>query len=87
MTCSGIAGCGFPTGTPIPVHHRSAPRVSWAEVPYLDPAIGDHKIIWELNRHQYWLQLARAAWLTRDQRYARENRRPDSTTGSTTIHR
>jgi uncharacterized heparinase superfamily protein len=54
-----------------PVHHRRAPLVCWAEVPYLDPSIGDHKIIWELNRHQYWLQLGRAYWLTDDSRYAR----------------
>jgi len=68
----GYRGLRFSDWHSDPVHHRSAPRVSWAEVPYLDPAIGDHKIIWELNRHQYWLQLARAAWLTRDERYARE---------------
>ncbi len=54
-----------------PVHNRRAPQVFWADVPYLDPAIGDHKIIWELNRHQDWLQLGRALWLTRDARYAR----------------
>ena len=54
-----------------PVHHRRAPLVCWAEVPYLDRSIGDHKIIWELNRHQYWLQLGRAYWLTGDSRYAR----------------
>ena len=53
-----------------PVHQRHAPRMYWADVPYLDPAIGDHKIIWELNRHQHWLQLGRASWLTRDPRYA-----------------
>jgi hypothetical protein len=28
-----------------PVHHRRAPNVCWADVPYLDPTIGDHKII------------------------------------------
>ena len=38
-------------------------------MPYLDPAIGDHKIIWELNRHQHWLALGRALWLTGDARY------------------
>ncbi len=53
-----------------PVHRRRAPAVCWADVPYLDPAIGDHKIIWELNRHQHWLRLGRASWLTRDPRYA-----------------
>ena len=30
---------------------------------------GDHKIIWELNRHQHWLTLGRAYWLTGDRRY------------------
>src|SRR5262249_8334594 len=28
------------------------------------PSSGDHKIIWELNRHQHWLSLGRAFWLT-----------------------
>lgn len=54
-----------------PVHGRRAPVVFWADVPYLDPRIGDHKIIWELNRHQHWLQLGRALWLTNDPRYRR----------------
>ena len=53
-----------------PVHRRTAPMHFWADVPYLDPAVGDHKIIWELNRHQHWLQLGRAYWLTGDVRYA-----------------
>jgi hypothetical protein len=52
-----------------PVHGRQAPRVFYADVPFLSPKIGDHKIIWELNRHQHWLQLGRAAWLTGDGRY------------------
>src|SRR5687768_13162287 len=54
-----------------PVHDRRAPSVFYADVPYLDPAVGDHKIIWEINRHQHWLALGRAAWLTGDPRYAR----------------
>ena len=53
-----------------PVHGRRAPRVFYADVPFLSPEVGDHKIIWELNRHQHWLQLGRAAWLTGDPRYA-----------------
>ena len=53
-----------------PVHRRRPPRVFWADVPFLDPSVGDHKIIWELNRHQHWLTLGRALWLTRDRRYA-----------------
>jgi hypothetical protein len=54
-----------------PVHGRRVPRMFWADVPYLDPASGDHKIIWELNRHQHWLRLGRAFWLTGDSRYRR----------------
>jgi uncharacterized heparinase superfamily protein len=53
-----------------PVHDATPPRAFWADVPYLDPKYGDHKIIWELNRHQHWLALSRARWLTGDDRYA-----------------
>lgn len=52
-----------------PVHDRRPPQRFWSRVPYLDPACGDHKIIWELNRHQHWLALGRAHWLTGDGRY------------------
>ena len=68
----GYRGLRFSNWHSDPVHHREAPRICWADVPYLDPAMGDHKIIWELNRHQHWLQLGRALWLTNDERYARE---------------
>jgi hypothetical protein len=72
----GYRGLSFtPNGSAVdwhfdPVHNRRAPQRIWSKVPYLDPAIGDHKVIWELNRHQHWLQLGRALWLTGDQRYA-----------------
>jgi len=52
-----------------PVHGCHAPQGFWSDVPYLDPKCGDHKIIWELNRHQHWLALGRAFWLTGDVRY------------------
>jgi Heparinase II/III-like protein/Heparinase II/III N-terminus len=52
-----------------PVHGRRAPRVFWSRVPYLDPSSGDHKIVWELNRHQHWMALGRAYWLSGDPRY------------------
>ena len=52
-----------------PVYGRRAPRRFWADVPFLDPECGDHKIIWELNRHQHWLALGRGYWLTGDRRY------------------
>src|SRR5688572_1297662 len=46
------------------------PERFWASVPYLDPQHGDHKVIWEFNRHQHWLTLGRAYWLTGNPRYA-----------------
>ncbi len=52
-----------------PVSGRRAPGGFWADVPFLSPASGDHKVIWELNRHQHWLALGRAWWLTGDHRY------------------
>jgi uncharacterized heparinase superfamily protein len=52
-----------------PVHDRHAPGGFWSTVPYLDPSCGDHKVIWELNRHQHWMALGRAYWLTGDDRY------------------
>ena len=68
---------GLRPGTPPdwhtdPVHLRRAPDKYWAAVPYLDPMCGDHKIVWELNRHQHWLSLARAAALTNNARYRTE---------------
>jgi hypothetical protein len=55
-----------------PIHDRRAPSAEfWKRVRYLDPAFGDHKIIWELNRHQHWLALGRAAWLSGDRQYCR----------------
>jgi len=52
-----------------PVSGRRPPAVFWADVPYLDAACGDHKVIWELNRHQHWIALGRAYWLTGQEKY------------------
>jgi Heparinase II/III-like protein/Heparinase II/III N-terminus len=52
-----------------PVHDRRAPQVFWSRVPFLEASCGDHKIVWELNRHQYWLALGRAYWLSDDRKY------------------
>ncbi len=51
-----------------PAHDVRAPGGYWDEVPFLERACGDHKIIWELNRHQYWMVLGRAYWLTGNDR-------------------
>ena len=52
-----------------PVADARAPSAFWADVPYLEPACGDHKVIWELNRHQHWIGLGRAYWLTGEEEY------------------
>lgn len=56
-----------------PLAAKRAPMLHWSRIDYLDPAlVGDHKLIWEINRHQYFVTLGRAYWLTGDERYARE---------------
>jgi hypothetical protein len=64
------AAPGVPDWHLDPLASRRAPARFWSTVPFLDPAeCGDHKVIWELNRHQYLLALGRAFWLTGDARY------------------
>lgn len=54
-----------------PVADIRAPRDHWSRVPYLDPAVaGDHKRVWEVNRHQWLVSLGQAWVLTREARYA-----------------
>jgi len=55
------------------IHGKRAPRKLFYRMPYLDFAqVGDSKIIWELNRHQHFVTLAKAYRLTGDPRYADE---------------
>src|SRR5579864_7869378 len=47
------------------VHKKRGPRKPWFKVKYLDfEEVGDSKITWELNRHQHFVTLAKAYWLT-----------------------
>jgi len=56
-----------------PVHGKRVPLDPWFKIPFLDfAAVGDHKVIWELNRHQHLATLAKARLLTGDERYVRE---------------
>jgi Heparinase II/III-like protein/Heparinase II/III N-terminus len=63
-------------GTPIdwhlePIAGKRAPLVHWSRLNYLDAdRFGDKKIVWELNRHQYFVALGQAYWLTGDEKYA-----------------
>jgi len=53
-----------------PVWGRRAPLVHWGQIDPLDSAqVGDSKIVWELNRHQWMVSLGQAWALTGDERY------------------
>ena len=54
-----------------PLSGKRTPLRHWSQVNYLDASVaGDKKVTWELSRHQYFLTLGRAYWLTGDERYA-----------------
>jgi hypothetical protein len=57
------------------VHGKRAPLHPWCKIPFLDFAVvGDHKVTWELNRHQHLVTLAKAHLLSgnQDAKYVRE---------------
>jgi hypothetical protein len=55
------------------VHQKRAPMTAFYRIRYLDyNECGDSKIIWELNRHQHLVALAKACRLTNDPRYVGE---------------
>ncbi|HEX4936318.1 MAG TPA: alginate lyase family protein [Gemmatimonadaceae bacterium] len=70
---------GYPVqlhGVP-PQWHRelargvTAPDAHWSTIDYLDPRVaGDHKLLWEVNRHQWMVTLGQAWQLTGDARFA-----------------
>lgn len=54
-----------------PVAGKRAPEAHWSRIPFLDAEIiGDHKVIWELSRHQYFATLGKAYWYTGDEGWA-----------------
>lgn len=54
-----------------PVARKKVPLKHWKQFDELaTDDTGDKKIIWELNRHQYFFTLGQAYWLTGDERYA-----------------
>lgn len=70
-----LLGCEIETGPEIDwrrdyVHGRSSPLRYFRFIPYLNfQAVGDHKFVWELNRHQHLVLLAQAALVTGDDTY------------------
>lgn len=56
-----------------PVHGKRAPLIPCFKIPFLEfAAVGDHKVTWELNRHQHLVTLAKAWLLTREDKYVGE---------------
>ncbi|HTC23945.1 MAG TPA: heparinase II/III family protein, partial [Gemmatimonadales bacterium] len=54
-----------------PVAWRRTPLLHWTRLDPLDAAtVGDSKVVWELNRHQWLVRLGQAYRLTGDERYA-----------------
>ena len=54
-----------------PVSSRRAPRRHWTTLNPLDAGlVGDSKIVWELNRHQWLVQIAQAYAMSGDEQYA-----------------
>jgi len=55
------------------VHGKRAPLTAWYRIPFLDfSAVGDHKVTWELNRHQHLPVLAKAWLLSGQTKYLDE---------------
>ncbi|MGH9718731.1 MAG: heparinase II/III family protein, partial [Bryobacteraceae bacterium] len=58
------------------IHKKQAPKRYFPRIPYLDfDRAGDHKIIWELNRHQHLIVLAQAWRLTGRREFVEEIQR------------
>lgn len=54
-----------------PISGRRAPFIHWTRLNPLDCAtVGDSKVIWELNRHQWIVHLGQAYRVTHEERYA-----------------
>jgi hypothetical protein len=55
------------------VHGLRSPLIPWFKINFLDFAgVGDHKVTWELSRHQHMVTLAKAWLLTGQETHAQE---------------
>src|SRR5437899_762821 len=67
---------GLDFGTPVdwnrdPLSGAGLDGVHWSRIDHANPDLAaDVKLIWELNRHQYFTTLGKAYWYTGDERYA-----------------
>lgn len=53
-----------------PISGRRAPLDHWSRLDLEPDVVGDSKVVWELNRHQWLLYLGQAYRFTGDERYA-----------------
>jgi uncharacterized heparinase superfamily protein len=53
-----------------PISLKEWPMKFYADVNICGRDIGDVKHVWELNRHQFFIDLGKAYWLSGDERYA-----------------
>ena len=54
-----------------PQSGKRSPLIHWSQINELaTETSGDKKIVWELNRHQHFVLLGQAYWLTSDERYS-----------------
>jgi hypothetical protein len=54
-----------------PIANKRTPLLHWSRLNYLDANLaGDKKIVWELNRHQFFVTLGQAYWFTGEERFA-----------------
>lgn len=54
-----------------PISKKNSPKIHWTHINEVSSAeTGDKKIIWELNRHQYFTMLGQAYLLTENEIYA-----------------
>lgn len=54
-----------------PISGKRSPLRHWSRFDETDPSeTGDKKVIWELNRQQYFTTLGQAYWITGDEAYA-----------------
>ncbi len=69
----GTLSFGKPTDWHLdPVSNKRAPLVHWSKINHLDTnLVGDHKVVWELSRHQWLLDLGQAYRFTGNERYAK----------------
>ena len=55
------------------VHGLRAPLIPWFKINFLDfSGVRDHKVTWELSRHQHLVTLAKAWLLTGQETHTRE---------------